>query len=419
MSDELIAAMSELVALGRTPNTLATTKKTKLKVGFERFRPDELHQSIEIATRTSLMRDAFEEWAAAQGLESASFAVIRRGGVGGTAAYGNDSARTRNEFASCSKLITGLAMAQLVRAGKLTWDTTMEQIFGRLFRIGQRHLRELQLVRDPGRLNLPDRFRTVEPDRVKDEAVFELKPTPVAGRITTRSVIVPIFVEFPEWFRKLTVTEVITHHSGIRGEIGEHDPYQITLDERFGRIVMSEPEGKHYVYENNNYVVLGIIIERLTGKSFRDAVLDLVLKPLRISDFDADNRGPYAGCWLSAANYARMLRYLDADLGLLGDFGPATWPRRGDYSVGTHSAGAGTTFQTWHSGYWIWNGVSFGGYHQYWHDVRTGYFVRVAPGSADYGPLSARLREIATDPSIRDFDFTPFAEQLRKAGNGS
>ncbi len=146
-------------------------------------------------------------------------------------------------------------------------------------------------------------------------------------------------------------------------------------------------------------------------------LLDLVLKPLGISDFNADNRGPMpaagsrpptmpACCAISIPTLACSATTRSRHL--------AT--PEASHSIGTHSTGAGTDTSTWHGGYWIWNGVSFGGYHQYWHDVRTSYFVRVAQGSArTMDRCRPGCAEIATDPSIRDFDFTPFAERLHEA----
>jgi len=422
MSEELIAAVSQLLALDKARKVptgkLKKSGSAKVRFDFEKIRPGDMQQSIEIATRTSLMRQAFEDWADEQGLESGSFAVLRRGNVAGVASYGGESARSRNEFASCSKLVTGLAAAQLVRAGKLSWDTTMEQVFGRYFRIGMRHLREIVQLREPQLIDIVSRYKVVDVVKADQEKAFEFKAKPVAGKIQARSLLVPIMVEFPEWFRKLTVTQVMTHTSGIRGDIGEHDPYEISIDERFARIAFSQPAATSYSYENNNTLVLGKVVERITGKDFREAVLDLVMKPLGITDFDSDNRGPYAGCWLSTANYARMMRYLDQDLDLMGAFGAASWPLVSGYSIGTHLSRSGGSYETGHGGAWTWNGVSFGANQQYWHDVRTGYFVRFAPLGADVWALGNRLREIAIDPNIPAFDLVSVLDTLKKAGNG-
>ncbi len=419
MSEELIAAMSQLLTLDTARRLPKSATKTRKALNFEKLKPGDLQQSFEIATRASKMREAFQDWAEDQGLEGASFAVLRRGNVVAVTSYGNESARARNEFASCSKLVTGLAAAQLVRAGKLKWTTTMEEIFGRIFRIQLRHLREITQLREPQLVDIASRYKPLDATKVAKEKAFEFKAIVRPGRVTPRSLVVPVIVEFPEWFRKLTVTQVMTHTSGIRGDLGEGNPYDISIDDRFALIVFSKQEGTHFSYENNNTLVVGKIIEQITGKSYRDAVLDLVLKPLGISDFDADNRGPYAGCWLSTENYARMMRYLDRDLGLMGEAGPDSWPRASGYSIGTFMSAPSATYDTNHSGAWTWNGASLGAFQQYWHDVRTGYFVRYSPLGVDVGPLSQKLREIATDTSLPALDFTTLLDRLKKAGGST
>ncbi|KAA0910390.1 serine hydrolase [Pusillimonas sp. ANT_WB101] len=425
MSEDLIAAVSQLMALG-TGRKVAQgeSRKTSLnrfKLDFKNIRPGEMQQNIEIATVTSLMRRAFEDWADDQQLESGSFAVLRRGNVAGVASYGGESARSRNEFASCSKLITGLAVAQLVRAGKLGWDTTMEQVFGRFFRIGLRHLREIIQLREPRVIDILSRY-TVDERQVGKQKVFDVKAKQVAGKLLPLSHVVPVLVAFPAWFRNLTVTQVMTHTSGIRGDLGEGNPYDISIDDRFALIVFSQQAAMTYSYENNNMLVLGKVVEQLTAQGFREAVLDLVMKPLGITDFDTDNRGPYAGCWLSTANYAKMMRYLDQDLELMGAFGPASWPMVSGYSIGTHMSRSVGSYETSHSGAWTWGdstrNVSYGANQQYWHDVRTGYFVRFARLGADTWTLNNRLRAIAIDPNIPSFDLLEILDVLKKASGG-
>lgn len=418
MSDDLLAAVGEMLEL--SPNARKLRRQPRLDLDR-----DALREAVEIVTPARRMVAAFEAWAARHELQSASFAVLRRGRLAARAGYGGESPNAANEFASCSKLITGLAIAQLVRAGQLRYDTTMQQIFGEYLRIGWKRLNDIALLTDPRPVDIASRFEVVEQPSQMKATPFEFasarqKLPTIRRSAARRGPLVPILMRFPAWFRSLTVTEVLTHTSGIRGNIGEGNPYEISTEDRFELIVTAMTPGpKVWSYENNNYVVLGIIVERLTGKSFEQAARELVFAPLGIGSFSADNRGPYAGCWLSAADYARMLRYLDGDLSPLGAHGPDTWPRVGSYSIGTYSWNTGDSFETSHAGGWTWNdgtrSASLEAFQQYWQDVRTGYFVRYSPSSSRaFSDLSTELRAIAHDPTNWWPPFLDLVERMYK-----
>jgi len=415
MSDDVSEFVEELVnLLPRQRQGRAKGPAAGLGVSL-----NDMREMVTLATPARAMTDAFRDWASENAFGGASFAVLRRGRVVTHATYGTGSANEPTEFASCSKFISGLAIAQLVRQGKLKWDTTMEEIFGPIFRTTPRRLREIQMLRDPRKIDIVSKFEvadaslrrrkaydfpsvaatsTTSQRRLAKSAVAGAKIRPIK---TKAASINPFAVMFPDWFRPLTITEVMTHTSGIRGDLGEGNPYEISMDDRFELIVtVMVPGPKVYYYENNNYLVLGKVIERITGKTFEEAVKELVFKPLGISAFSADSRGPYAGCWLSTVNYARMLRYLDRDLGLMGAFGPDSWPRVKGYSIGARISGTKESFRAEHGGAWNWHdgvrAVSYGAHFYNWQDIRTGYFVRYTPSNNfPHWDLYDKLQEIA------------------------
>jgi len=63
------------------------------------------------------------------------------------------------------------------------------------------------------------------------------------------------------------------------------------------------PPGTKWAYSNTNYIVAGLLVEKLTGRPYEKAVEQRILKPLRLSDTevpgdDVDIRGPHAhGYW--------------------------------------------------------------------------------------------------------------------------
>lgn len=398
MTDELIDLVSGLLG-GTAAHKGVSAKRldvAKIDVG-------QLRDAVELVTPAKRITDAFKEWAARNEFDGASIAVLRRGKVVGYAAFGSESATARNEFASCSKLITGLCIAQLVRQGKLHFDTKMEDIFGSIFKVNQRRLQQLVEVREPRIIDVVSKLPVIDEKRAGSQKVYAFANPAPHGAMRAKLVTIPVFVTFPDWFRSLTVTEVMTHMSGIRGQADEGNPYYITLDDRFEMIVTATNQGpKTFSYQNNNYGLLGKIVEVVTGKSFEAACKELVLGPLGITDFAADNRGPYAGCFLSTVHYATMMSYLDRDLNLMPDHGPDTWPRVGAYSIGTYINDSAGTYQSEHNGVWNWHdgtiATSVGAYQHYWHDIRTGYFLHFTPSyEMPYGDLHDEIDKIAHD----------------------
>jgi D-alanyl-D-alanine carboxypeptidase len=93
----------------------------------------------------------------------------------------------------------------------------------------------------------------------------------------------------------ITVRMLLNHRSGI-GEWTEAEDLEARVladfrkvwsaDEYIAMSVARGPKfrpGEDYAYNNTEYVLLGLIIENLTGKSWRDSVLERILAPVRIS----------------------------------------------------------------------------------------------------------------------------------------
>jgi len=87
-----------------------------------------------------------------------------------------------------------------------------------------------------------------------------------------------------------TVAQLLSHTSGLRNPMplrwihsaGERGP---TLDEMTMRLLRTHPRlkfrpGSRYAYSNLNYLILGVLIERVSGLKFEEYVLHHVLAPL-------------------------------------------------------------------------------------------------------------------------------------------
>ncbi|ADD43806.1 serine hydrolase domain-containing protein [Stackebrandtia nassauensis] len=90
---------------------------------------------------------------------------------------------------------------------------------------------------------------------------------------------------------KITVRHLLRHQSGLP-EIGDatqpQDPEvtftpQQLIDMALENPVQAEP-GEKMIYTNTNYVVAGMLIEKLTGDDYGDALKERITKPLRLKD---------------------------------------------------------------------------------------------------------------------------------------
>jgi D-alanyl-D-alanine carboxypeptidase len=106
---------------------------------------------------------------------------------------------------------------------------------------------------------------------------------------------------------RVTVRMLLNHTSGI----GDYDTEllkseQAIIDvgrttyrpEQLVRIGLAAPPTTGWSYSNTNYILAGLIIERVTGHSYRTEVTRRILKPLRLTDtyFEGSDpviRGPH------------------------------------------------------------------------------------------------------------------------------
>jgi teichoic acid D-alanine hydrolase len=88
---------------------------------------------------------------------------------------------------------------------------------------------------------------------------------------------------------KVTIHQLLTYSSGIpnEGEKGGMLPYKspLTLDEFISKYCSGSLEfeaGSKSVYANTEYIILGKIIENVTGKSFEKVLQKEILSPLKL-----------------------------------------------------------------------------------------------------------------------------------------
>ncbi|MFG1789885.1 serine hydrolase domain-containing protein [Nocardia sp. NPDC049149] len=111
--------------------------------------------------------------------------------------------------------------------------------------------------------------------------------------------------------RAITVRQILRHQSGIPDFAKDErvDEYRAALQNRTMTpdeaiaIIMSKPAdfapGARYEYSNSNYIIAGVLVERVTGARYVDELDRRILKPLGLNDTylpgpgERDIRGPH------------------------------------------------------------------------------------------------------------------------------
>jgi len=168
--------------------------------------------------------------------------IVAQGAVG-VRKFGDTTPVTINDqwlLSSCTKAMTATVVAILIERGKLTWTTTMAEIYPEL----------------------------------KDRMLPK--------------------------YRGVTIIELLSHHAGLPGNTtppGTDLAYWLGLTGpitqqryEFTKDFLCQPEspevdafpepGTKYLYSNAGYVIAGAVAEQVTGKSWEDLITTLLFQPL-------------------------------------------------------------------------------------------------------------------------------------------
>ncbi|MBL7825683.1 MAG: beta-lactamase family protein, partial [Saprospiraceae bacterium] len=94
------------------------------------------------------------------------------------------------------------------------------------------------------------------------------------GKIRVEDALSTYFPDAPADKAKITIHQLLTHTAGFPGAIG--DDYETVNTQQFLKLAwetpLLTPPGTQYEYSNVGYSILGILIEKISGKSY-DAFL--------------------------------------------------------------------------------------------------------------------------------------------------
>jgi CubicO group peptidase (beta-lactamase class C family) len=127
------------------------------------------------------------------------------------------------------------------------------------------------------------------------------------GKLRYDEPLSEVFPEFPEYGRTITIRHLLNHTSGLadyealmeqQGQSGSvrwseqsqiHDAEVLRLLEREGRTQF--PPGAKWAYSNSGYVLLGLVVAKVSGKSFGEFLRERIFAPLKMSATVAYERG--------------------------------------------------------------------------------------------------------------------------------
>jgi CubicO group peptidase (beta-lactamase class C family) len=101
------------------------------------------------------------------------------------------------------------------------------------------------------------------------------------GKLAVSDRLSKFFTEAPDDKKDITIQQLLTHAAGFPGAIG--DDYELVTADEFMKLafktkLLSAP-GSQYEYSNVGYSILGIIIEKVSGKKYENYLHDQLFVP--------------------------------------------------------------------------------------------------------------------------------------------
>jgi CubicO group peptidase (beta-lactamase class C family) len=223
-------------------------------------------------SRSEMLRTAFEAWMKAHNIEKAVLVMRARGEPDVTKhGYGGQDPTRRVLLASLGKAITGQCVAELIAAGRLRFETTVDEALRPFFvahgEPADPHLKAVTVAQ-----------------LLEHRAGFAAAP---------RDLMTPAAMELLQK-RKSPATASL------------QELLAATLT-----IPLQSAPGEAFRYSNIGYLVLGAIVETTTGEDYGRFCARTVLRPAGVADgaLDPDWRAfsSFGGWRLSGAEYLRAM----------------------------------------------------------------------------------------------------------------
>jgi len=120
------------------------------------------------------------------------------------------------------------------------------------------------------------------------------------GLIDVNDTLSKYIPDYPNG-KKITVHHLLTHTSGIPDYMNDDDAFSTSckiyhtigqLIDSFKNKPLEFQPGTKYEYSNSGYLLLSYIIEKVSGKSYEDYLLENIIKPLNMKNTGYDHLKP-------------------------------------------------------------------------------------------------------------------------------
>lgn len=116
------------------------------------------------------------------------------------------------------------------------------------------------------------------------------------GKIRLEDSVCVYVTPCPDAWKPVTIHHLLTHTSGIPTYTGiaswrEANMVPKTIDQMlaiFRDLPLEWIPGEKYAYDNSGYFLLGVVIEKASGKKYEQALRDMILTPLGLADTGYD-----------------------------------------------------------------------------------------------------------------------------------
>ena len=116
------------------------------------------------------------------------------------------------------------------------------------------------------------------------------------GKVALEASVCVYLDPCPDTWKPVTIHHLLTHTSGIPTYTGIAEWRKVnmvphTIDQMIGffrNLPLEWKPGEKYAYNNSGYFLLGVVIEKLTGKKYEEALKEMILAPLGLNDTGYD-----------------------------------------------------------------------------------------------------------------------------------
>lgn len=117
------------------------------------------------------------------------------------------------------------------------------------------------------------------------------------GKLSVQDAVCKYVPDCPAAWQPITLHHLLSHTSGIPNltDFPDNDDYErkpmpvLATMERFKHKPLDFQPGEKYAYSNSNFLVLGYVVEKASGKSYEDFLRANIYEPLHMADSGYDH----------------------------------------------------------------------------------------------------------------------------------